>query len=116
MGNGRGGAGTSSNLEHSGDVRVRPESRLREMETLIKTRQMDDEKRMEITEPKKSSKKSNDHPSCTQRKQQLKRAPRQTCGVRGGQQEVTVSSTRWQSLSTVWEFRLHRIHTHIITN
>lgn len=32
-----GRAGVSSNLEQGGDVRVRPESRLREMEILVKT-------------------------------------------------------------------------------
>lgn len=36
----RQGGRASSNLEHGGDVRVRPESRLREMETLVETQWM----------------------------------------------------------------------------
>lgn len=35
------GAGASSNLEQGADVRVRPESRLRDTKTLIRTQWMD---------------------------------------------------------------------------
>lgn len=57
------GAGASSNLEQGGDVRVRPESRLREMETLVKTQWINNQNgRVTMSEPNQGY-----HPSCKQK-------------------------------------------------
>lgn len=75
------GAGASSNLEQGGDVRVRPESRLREMETLVKTQWINNQNgRVAMSEPNQGY-----HPSCKQKLKKTttcKHAPEQTLSVR----------------------------------
>lgn len=56
------GLGASSNLEQGGDVRVRPESRLGEMETLVKTQRMDNQNGGVVI----SEAKQGHHPTCKQ--------------------------------------------------
>lgn len=67
--------GASSNLEQGGDVRVRPESRLREMETLVKAQWMHNKNGgVAISEPNQEY-----HPPCKRKREtQCKHAVEQT--------------------------------------
>lgn len=70
------GAGASSNLEQGGDVRVRPESRLRDTETLVNTQWMDNQNDgVPIPEAQQEQ-----HPSCKQNitSAVIQHAPQQT--------------------------------------
>lgn len=73
------GAMSSSNLEQGGDVRVRPESRLREMETFVQTQWINSQNDRVVT----FEQNQGYQPSCKQtNKKQCKHVPKQTHSVR----------------------------------